>query len=113
MTEKELQYEIRRRLGSRKDIRLWRNNVGKLRDARGKVVIFGLCPGSSDLIGMRQIMVTEEMVGQTVAQFVAIEVKGPKGKPSAAQEKFLEVARQLGGVGILAKKLEDISILLE
>jgi hypothetical protein len=36
-------------------VRLWRNNVGALRDERGRLVTYGLCKGSSDLIGLHQV----------------------------------------------------------
>ena len=53
MSEQELQQRIRLELG-RGPVRLWRNNVGALRDQRGQLVSYGLCRGSSDLIGLRR-----------------------------------------------------------
>ena len=40
---------------------LFKNNVGKLRDERGNLVTFGLCKGSSDLIGWTPITITPDM----------------------------------------------------
>ena len=99
----------------------WRNNTGqawagevqRLKD--GSVLIrhprplhAGLCKGSSDLIGFRRVVVTPELVGETLAQFVAIEVKAPRGRLSEAQERFLEFVRSAGGLGIVARSAEDI-----
>lgn len=93
---------------SRKGWRVFRNNVGCLPDARGVPVRYGLCPGSSDLIGWRELVITPEMVGRTVAQFVAVEVKGPTGKPTAQQMRFLEAVAAAGGVALLARGVEDL-----
>ena len=109
MTEKELQYLIRAQIATKPDIRLWRNNVGKMTDARGQVVTFGLCPGSSDLIGIQSVEITSDMVGQKIGVFVAVEVKSEKGRVSSGQSRYLEIIRKMGGIGILARKIEDIT----
>lgn len=88
---------------SRKGWRVFRNNVGVLPDRRGVPVRYGLCPGSSDLIGWRELVITPDMVGHTVAQFVAVEVKGPTGKATPKQMKFLEAVARSGGVAVIAR----------
>lgn len=64
--------------------KLFRNNVGVLYDAKGRPVRFGLANDSSamnkivksgDLIGWEPLPITQNMVGQTVAQFVSVECK--------------------------------------
>ena len=87
--------------------RLWRNNTGALKDAQGRLVRYGLCPGSSDLIGLRQVTITPDMVGQTLAVFTAIEVKSPTGRPTPAQQAFLEHIRAAGGRAGVARSIED------
>lgn len=63
---------------------LWRNNVGALPDASGRVVRYGLCNDSkalnksiksSDLIGIDDTPITADMVGMPRGQLVAREVK--------------------------------------
>ena len=71
-SEHEIQQRIRLACG-RGAVRLWRNNTGALVDQQGRFVRFGLCKGSSDLIGLRSVVVTPKMVGQRIAQFVALE----------------------------------------
>lgn len=88
---------------SRRGYRLFRNNVGQLLDGRGVPVRYGLCPGSSDLIGWRELVITADMVGHTVAQFVAVEVKTPTGKATAQQMQFLESVAASGGVAVIAR----------
>jgi hypothetical protein len=88
---------------TRKGWRVFRNNVGQLLDARGVPVRYGLCPGSSDLIGWRELVITPEMVGQKVAQFVAVEVKTPTGKATAQQMQFLQAVERAGGVAVVVR----------
>lgn len=65
---------------------LFRNNVGAAQDKTGRIIRYGLCNESkkmnekmksSDLIGVRPVTITREMVGTVIGQFVAIEVKKP------------------------------------
>ena len=86
--------------------RLWRNNTGALKDATGRLVRYGLCPGSSDLIGLRQVTITPDMVGQTIAQFVAIEVKD-RGRLTEQQQAFITMVQQAGGLAGVARSVED------
>jgi hypothetical protein len=73
-SEHEIQQRIRLACG-RGPVRLWRNNTGALVDQQWRFVRFGLCKGSSDLIGLRSLEITPELVGQRIAQFVALEIK--------------------------------------
>ena len=97
---------------SRGPVRLWRNNVGRLRDERGQLVTFGLCPGSADLVGYRTITVTPDLVGQQIAVFAAVEVKAERGRPTAEQTAWLEHVRAAGGIAGIARSVEDARHLL-
>ena len=112
MSEQELQQRIRLELG-RGPVRLWRNNVGALRDQRGQLVSYGLCRGSSDLIGLRQLTIGPEHLGQSLAVFVAIEVKSERGRLAAEQQQFLEVVRDFGGLAGVARSLPEAGALLQ
>lgn len=92
---------------SRVGVRIFRNNVGVLPGADGRMVRFGLHPGSSDLIGWQSVLVTPDMVGQRVALFVAVEVKTSTGRLSAPQRHFLETAKMAGGIAILARDPDE------
>lgn len=77
-------------------MRLFRNNVGVLKDERGVPVRYGLANDSpalnkrlksSDLIGWRRLPITADMVGYAVAQFAAIECKREGWRPSATDKR--------------------------
>ena len=111
MTEQDLQQQIRVQLGTG-PIRLWRNNTGVLPDRQGRPVRFGLCPGSSDLIGLRTVTVTPDMVGQRLAVFAAVEVKAPKGRLTDQQVHFLAAVGRMGGLAGVARSVEDARFVL-
>lgn len=92
--------------------RLWRNNTGALKDQTGRLVRYGLCPGSSDLIGLRKVVVTPDMVGQTLAVFTAIEVKD-RGRVTPEQQAFLTMVTQAGGLAGVARSLDDAQRILD
>ena len=106
MSEQKIQQEIRLQFGVG-DTRLFRNNTGTLRDDKGRPVQFGLCKGSADLIGWKTIEITQEMVGQKIAQFVSIEVKTPTGTIRPDQRVWYEAVKRSGGIACIARSLKD------
>lgn len=93
---------------------LWRNNVGQVdpNTYDGKSFIrFGLANDSkqmnqrtksSDLIGIRKLFITQQMVGMFVGQFVAREMKRPGwkftgNKREEAQLNYLNFVLSMGG----------------
>jgi hypothetical protein len=110
-SEQHIQQRIRLAC-SRGQVRLWRNNTGRLRDERGQLVTFGLCPGSADLIGYRSVTITPDMVGQTLAVFAAVEVKAERGRPTPEQTAFLEHVTAAGGLAGIARSVEDAERIL-
>ena len=93
--------------------RLFRNNIGALKDSTGRVIKYGLCnPGGADLIGWVPTIITPAMVGTTVARFSAIEIKSPTGHVTQEQRQFLSVVHQAGGVASEVYTLEQAGLLL-
>jgi len=75
--------------------RLWRNNVGAVYSERGEFIRYGLANDSpavnkqiksADLIGIRPVHITADMVGRTIGQFLSREIKHA-GWSYAAKER--------------------------
>ena len=99
-----------RLLASKMGWRLFRNNVGVLKDERGVPVRYGIANDSpamnkriksSDLIGIRPVVITPDMVGTTIGQFVAREIKkaGWKYKGTEHEEAQLAFGTLIIGLG--------------
>lgn len=96
---------------SRKGWLVWRNNVGAYKADNGSLVRYGLANDSpemnrrvksSDLIGLRPVIITSDMVGLTVGQFVALECKRPGWSyhgtaREEAQNRFIATVNAAGG----------------
>ena len=96
--EAELQRQIRLVLGQTPGVVIWRNQVGKARHEKaGRVwfVPYGLCVGSSDLIGMAG------------GRFLAVEIKYGRGRLSKAQKLFLNLVNRQGGYGCVARSVVE------
>ena len=101
---------VRLRASQRGD-RLWRNNNGAGTLSNGSFVRWGLANEteamnrslkSSDLIGIRPVTITPEMVGRTIGQFVSRECKRSgwkyRGTPrELAQKAWIDLVNTLGG----------------
>ena len=88
--------------------RLFNNPVGQVQDQRsGQWIKYGLCVGSSDLIGWRSVEITPDMVGRRVAVFTAVEAKSDTGRLTAQQTAFLDAVRAAGGIGIMARSADE------
>lgn len=98
---------------SKLEARLFRNNVGVLQDKRGQHVRYGLCTGSSDLIGWKEVTITPEMVGKKVAVFLAVEVKTGKLQATPEQVNFINAVTKAGGIAFVARDSETVTKLLE
>lgn len=94
---------------------VWRNNTGQAWSGRvihqqfGSVTLtaaspikFGLCVGSSDLIGIHC----------ATGKFIAMEVKTAKGRASIEQERFIAAILISGGIaGIVRSPAEALALL--
>ena len=112
MSESGEQSRIMLALGGTQNIRIFRNNCGVARFPDGSTVRYGLCPGSADLIGWREITITPEMVGTKVAQFLSVECKAPKGRTTDKQDAWFFAVKRGGGVALVARSVDDVRHLL-
>jgi len=80
----------------------WRNNTGALPDRQGRIVRYGLCNGSSDIVGLAPDGI-----------FFAVEVKTATGKPTPEQLTFIAAIRRQGGrAGVARSPEEAVSLAL-
>jgi hypothetical protein len=100
--------EVLRTLGARPGLRLFRNSVGLVRLPGGGAIPYGLCPGSSDLVGWRTLRVGS----LPIAQFVALEVKTPTGRLTEEQARFFFAVQAAGGLAGEVRSLEDAEALV-
>lgn len=120
MLEHDLQNQIRVGVSGRSSVTLFRANVGmawtgkrvyreggnvRIEDARP--FLTGLPKGFPDLFGVRPLVITADMVGQTVGQFVFIEVKQPKKRPTERQRAVMEFLTKQGACGGVAHSAEE------
>lgn len=130
MRESKIMSEIRDKL-SHGLVRLFRNNTGvglaiqhkhpytrqalisaciALAEKGGGTaqrIRFGLAVGSGDLIGWRQVLITPEMVGMTVAQVVSCEVKTDRGAVKMEQSNWMAAINGAGGLAFVARSVEE------
>lgn len=67
----------------------------------------GLIKGSSDLIGWTPVVVTQDMVGKTVAIFTGVETKAANGDERTDQENFIKQVTDAGGRAGFAYSAEE------
>lgn len=100
--EKHIQNDILRTFGTRKDMRLWRANVGAstFQGPYGNQrVTFGV-PGQADLSGI--------LLVDGVGVRLEVEVKSAIGRQSDVQKNFQSMIEKFGGLYILARSVEDV-----
>lgn len=132
MSERKTQNEIL--LGIAGKSTLFRNNVAKAWVGEAKKVVrtglvtvhpgdvvvrqarvlhAGLQKGSGDLIGWTEVVITEDMVGKTVAVFSSVEVKPPKGgRIAPEQEHWAKTVENAGGYAGIARSADDAKRIL-
>lgn len=75
---------------------IWRNNTGVLKDKSGRPIKFGLCVGSSDLVGI---------CPDGIALFV--ECKTADGRVRPEQKSFISACRSKGARAGIARSASD------
>lgn len=103
---------IRDALVKEPGVLLWRNNTGRLQDARGRWITYGLGVGGADLVGMVQIWPSPSSVCQ-IGIFFALEVKRPKEKPTAEQIAWSNAVRGHCGFCATVTSVDEARAALE
>ena len=115
LTEKDIQRQIMHLLAYHpKVVMSWRQNSGSVRILDPKY------PNQTP----RYLKVTWNYKGEPVngisdivgvlndGRFLAIEVKRPKGKPTKAQQFFIDLVNEAGGLAFVARSLEEVEKVL-
>lgn len=112
-----------RLLAPRHGILLFRNNVGALVDDRGVPVRYGLANDSkqlnekiksADLIGIRRVVITQQMVGSTIGQFASVECKkrywqpGEDTRREKAQKEWANLVSTWGGWSVITSSAKGM-----
>ena len=119
MSEHAIQNAIRNALAG--ECLLFRVNVGSAwagsrvdRLPGGRVLIHdarpfstGLPPGFADTFGLVRVVITPDMVGRELGQFLAGEIKTPTGRVSDKQAAFLKAIQLNGGRAGVWRSVDD------
>ena len=127
-SEAQVLHDVREALRFERDVVLWRNNVG-VAAHRDRPVKYGLCEGSSDLIGILETraVIVDQSGGSapiTLARFIAIEVKAPPwveppsaahpngkrhpgGRATREQLQFFALVRRRGGFAAIVDSADS------
>ena len=119
MNEHAIQNSIRNALAG--ECLLFRVNVGSAwagsrvdRLPGGRVLLHdarpfstGLPPGFADTFGLVRVVITPDMVGSELGQFLAGEIKTPTGRVSDKQAAFLKAIQSNGGRAGVWRSVDD------
>lgn len=107
-SEKRIESEIQLALSKNGTIP-FRNAVGVGYTKDGSIFNYGLCKGSSDIIGITPVTITPDMVGKTLGIFTAVEVKKSRSgyKASDTQRRFIDMVIRNGGIAGVAYDVES------
>ena len=95
-SEANIQNEILMAL-SKAGCLVWRQDTGAYKDPKsGRLVRYGLCKGSSDVIGVAPD-----------SRFLAVEVKTATGRIRPEQLTFIAAVQKAGGRAGVARSVED------
>jgi hypothetical protein len=99
----------------RRDVLLGRNKrrLATPPGMNAPIMLGWLIDHSADWIGYRRVIVTADMVGKPIAQFVALEAKTENNDADDGQKLFLAAVRDAGGVAGVVRNAQDAELLLQ
>lgn len=110
MRESDILNDVLRTFGSRPDMRVWRANVGAMRDRNGRLVQFGV-PGQADVTGIMPVVSRCQcgLPHPPVGVRLEIETKSAAGRQSDEQRQYQKIIQRFGGLYILARSARDVA----
>lgn len=112
--ETRIQNASIKRVGSRRDVLIWRQHVGKFRHLNQPDLVISVgSPGMADSLAVVEVVITPEMVGRKIGVAVAAEFKTPTGKQAEEQQKWQRAFELRGGVYRLVRSEDEMEQLVE
>ena len=71
-----------------------------------------MIPGFPDLVGYQTVTITQDMVGQKIAEMIMPEIKQLKGKKGEAQIRFQTQALKMGVKYKFCRSVKDFRDML-
>jgi hypothetical protein len=89
-------------------VRQWPTKGGLMVELRRAAFrVFGLGTGTLDLVGWRPLVITADMVGRTIAQYVEVDAKTQgAARLRPEQKNRVRVIREAGGFAGIAMRVE-------
>jgi len=95
----------------------WQGKIAKSTTSNRPVLVdirpvnFGLCVGSSDIVGIQSVTITPDMIGKKIGVMVCIEAKKEGWKYAGTeheekQKNFIEKIKSMGGIAFFASSAE-------
>ena len=106
MLESEFQKYILEAFEYDRNIKIWRNNTGATKIDDKRFIRFGV-PGAADIIGIVKHFRCKICNASQDGIFLAIEVKGTKGKTTDKQTEWLNEIEDYNGITIVLKPIES------
>lgn len=100
--EQVLQQAILVKWGKHPRLRLFRRNVGAMRDDSGRLVRFGI-PGQSDLHGWLA----------PAGRAIELEIKTPSGRVSEPQQNWIDTALEFGVAAAVIRSMSEADAFFE
>jgi hypothetical protein len=101
--ESQILADVMKEIGCEPDFRLFRNSVGLAKYDSGAKVRYGLCVGSSDLIGILS----------PTGRLVSLELKTRTGRATKEQIAWLAMVRRMGGFGCVVRSASEARAALD
>lgn len=76
-------------------------------------VAFGLFNGSGDGIGWVSRVITADMVGSRIAQFLSVETKAGEGTAAEDQKTWDTNVKRAGGISVITKDPEQAAAVIQ